>query len=383
MKLTTLFSIVVLVALSACSSNDEKSQRLKAVSLVDFEPTVSVERLWTQSVGSGFDKRYSKFVPGISDDRIFVSDVEGRIFSVNKQSGELIWKTKLEKKALSAGVGVHNNQIYVGTYDGELIALDASNGNVLWQADSSSEILAVPAANSDVVVIQTIDGRLFGYDVATGEQRWRYDHPVPALTLRGLADPVITRTQLVAAFGTGQIVVLNPSDGAQIWSGRVSSPKGVNELEKVVDVDGTPIVSGGYIFAATHQGAMAAFSKAKGNVIWKRDISTVHTLAATGSTVFAVDEDSHLIAHNAATGNPEWSNELMHRRGLGAPLAFDDYVLAIDDDGYVHVLSQDEGRFADRFKPPGKGFSARPQATGNQFIVLSDNGKLSAYGLAE
>lgn len=383
MKFKAFVSVVVLVVLAACSSNDEKKRRLKPVDLVDFEPTVKVKKLWSRSVGSGFDKRFSKFVPGISEDRIFVSDVDGRVYGLDKASGKLLWKTKLKKKDLSSGVGVHGDKIYVGTYDGELIALNAVNGELLWEAKSSSEILAVPAANSDVVVVQTIDGRLFGYDAASGEQRWRYDHVVPSLTVRGLADPVITRTQLIAAFGNGQIVVLNPSDGAQIWSGRVSHPKGGNELEKVVDVDGTPIVSGGYIYAASHQGAIAAFSKAKGSVTWKRDLSTIHTLAATNRRVFAVNEDSHLIAYSSANGNPEWSNELMHRRGLGAPLAFDKYVLSVDDDGYLHLLSQDDGSFAYRFKPAGKGFSARPQILDDKFLLLSDNGKLSAYGLVE
>lgn len=383
MKLKTLFSLLLLAILSACSSNDEKKEALKAADLVDFDETVKVKKLWSRSLGSGRDKRYSRFSPAISEDSIYVSDVDGRVFAVDKDKGKLRWKTKLKKTDLSSGVGYAGNNLYVGTYDGELIALSKDNGDVLWKAKASSEILAVPVANTDVVVVQTIDGRLFGFDAKTGEQRWRYDHQVPSLTMRGLADPVMTRTQLISAFGNGQIVVLNPEDGAQLWNARVSQPKGVNELERVVDVDGSPIVKGGNVYAAAYQGAIAAFSQVKGGVVWKRDLSTIQNLSASNSKVFAVTEESHVVAYNLVNGNVEWINDQTHRRDLSAPLAYDDYVLAIDDDGYLHLMSAADGSFAYRFKPSGSGFSAKPISYDDRFLLLSDDGKLSAYSLSK
>lgn len=383
MKFKTVLSLAVLAVLAACSSNDPKKQALKPASLVDFEPSIKIKKLWSTSVGSGRDKRYSKFAPAIAEKAIYVSDVDGRIFAVDKENGKRLWQTKLKKTALSAGVGYAGNKVFVGTYDGELIALDAANGEKLWQAETSSEILAVPAANNEVVVAQTIDGRLFGFNATSGETRWRYDHVVPSLTVRGEASPLMTRTQLVAAFGNGQVVALNPEDGGLQWSGRVSQPKGGNELERVVDVDGTPLEQGGFIYAASYQGAIAAFSKVTGKVAWKQDLSTLNSLTASSSRIFSVDENSHVIAFNSVNGNIEWRNDQLHRRNLSAPLAYNDYVLAIDDDDYLHVMSASDGSFVYRFKPAGDGFDAQPKVFGDRFLLLSEDGTLSAYTLAK
>lgn len=382
MKFKSVLAFAALVLLAACSSNDKK-KAMKPADLVDFDETEKVRKEWSVSVGDGRDKRFSRFLPAITRDFIYVSDVDGRVYSVNKETGKRVWRTRLKNKDLSAGVGVYGDILYVGTYDGELIALSTVDGSQLWSASTSSEILAVPAANNEVVVAQTIDGRVYGLDSKTGELRWRYDHLVPSLTIRGLANPVMDRTQVFTAFGNGQIVSLNPSDGSLLWNGRVSQPSGGNELEKIVDVDGSPLVTAGVVYAASYQGAISAFSKAKGATLWKQDMSTHYQLSASSTRLIAVDEDSHIVAFNSGNGAIEWTNDALHRRNVGAPLVFGDYVIVIDDDDHLHLMSESDGTFAYRFKPAGDGFSTPPLADGERFYLLSDDGRLSAYRLAD
>ncbi len=378
--LLLLFAVISLV-LGACSSKDEKAQALKAEKLVKFEQTAKVKRLWSVSAGSGQDKRYSLLVPAIANGAIYVTDVDGRVYAYDQGSRKKLWSVKT-KKDISASVSVFDTRLYFGTYDGQLVALDANSGEQLWEAKTSSEILSVPASSENVVVAQTIDGRVYGFSAEDGSQLWRYDHTVPALTLRGTANPVISRRQVVAAFGNGQLISLNLSDGSLMWSGRVSQPKGRTELEKMVDIDGSPIVDGGLIYAATYHGAVAAFGKAKGNVIWKQDLSTYNNLSTANGRVFAVTEDSHVVAYNAGNGALEWTNDQLHRRDVGSPLAIGDYLVCVDSEGYLHVLNQSDGEFVARAKPKGKGFRSPMLVLDDSFLVLSDSGALSAYRIA-
>ena len=382
MRALPFLIIFLSVLLFSCSSNDDKSEELKAAKLVSFDETMALKKNWSIDVGSGQDKRFAKLTPAVQDGIIYASDVDGKILAYDYKNRKRLWKVDI-KKDISASVGVFGALISVGTYDGEVIAIDATNGEVLWQSQASSEILGVPVVSRNAVVVQTIDGRLFAYSSKNGESLWRYDHTVPALTIRGTADPVISRNQVIAAFGNGQLVSLNLSDGSLQWSARVSQPKGRTELEKMVDIDGTPIVSGGLVYAATYHGAIAAMSKAQGQVIWKADASTFNSLAVTSSQVFVVDERSHVIAFDSASGAVDWKNDQLHRRGLRAPVAFDRYIAAIDDDGHLHVLNQNDGAFAYRFKPSGKKFLSAPLAYEEGILLLSGNGTLSSYRVDE
>ncbi|MBF4213077.1 outer membrane protein assembly factor BamB, partial [Pseudomonas donghuensis] len=75
--------------------------------------------------------------------------------------------------------------VMLGTLKGEVIALDSSTGEERWRSRVTSEVLAPPANNGDVVVVQTQDDRLIGLDAATGDRRWIYENSPAVLTLRG------------------------------------------------------------------------------------------------------------------------------------------------------------------------------------------------------
>ncbi|WP_370978793.1 outer membrane protein assembly factor BamB [Agaribacterium sp. ZY112] len=381
MNVKTLALLLAACVLFACSSNKDKEE-LKRSGLVDFDDTVKIKRDWSKGLGDGRDKRASNLQLAVDGTVVYGADVEGRVYAYDYESKKRLWKVRLDDE-ISAAVGLGRNQIYLGTFKGELIALDSATGEELWRAKTSSEILGVPVGSRRVAVAQTIDGRLFGFSTRDGEQLWRYDHAVPALTLRGTANPVLSRNQLFAAFANGQVVSLNVGDGALLWSGRVSSPRGRHDLEKMVDIDGTPVVDGGLVYAATYQGALASFSKAKGQVVWKQDLSSYRDLTVDGRYVYAVTEESHLVAFDVANGSIAWTNDQMQLRGLDSPLALGNYVLVVDDDSYLHVINKSDGSFAGRRKLKGGEYNAPFIKLGERFMTFSGDGKLGIYRLSE
>src|SRR5690606_20137661 len=120
---------------------------------------------------------------------------------------------------ISAGVG------FVGTLDGRVIAFDLADGQQKWQAKASSEVLAIPQSNGEVVITQAIDGRVFAFALKDGRQLWTYDHPVPVLSLRSNASPLILGDVAIVAFDTGQLLSFDCSSGQLRWSARVGQPQ--------------------------------------------------------------------------------------------------------------------------------------------------------------
>ena len=378
LRLTLLF--LVCFGFSACSSNKDKAESLIPAKLVDFDATTKLEKVWSVSAGSGQDKRYSRFVPIVLGDAVYVADSKGQVFAYNKESGKRLWKVKLDVRTGGA-LGGHGTVLLLGTYDAEVIALSVLDGAEIWRADASSEILAPPAANDDVAVAQTIDGRVFGYDILTGKNLWSYDHSTPVLTLRGTATPVISGTQVVVAFDNGQLISLAAADGSLAWDARVSQPKGRTELERIVDIDGTPLVEGGLVYAGNYQGNIAAFARAKGRMLWRQELSTHQSLVASSGKIFASAEDSSVAAYDASSGALLWNNKELFLRNVGAPAVIDDYIAVIDKKGYLHLMQQSDGAFAYRFKPKGDGFRSPIVSSNDQIIVLSDDGALTSYRL--
>ncbi len=373
----------LLLVVSSCGSNDEKSLAAKPAELEKYEKTAKLKRIWSSTIGEGQDRRYSRFTPAVVDGVIYSADAEGRVFAHSLEKGRRLWRVNT-KLNIGGAIAANETQVFFGTYDGEVVALDSSSGEQLWKAQVSSEVVAPPAVSDEIVVAQAIDGRVVALSASDGGLLWSYDHPVPVLSLRGTASPAIVTRQVILAFDNGQLLSLGLQDGVAQWDVRVSRPQGRTELERIVDIDGAPLVQGAFIYAASYQGRLVAINRGTGRVMWTKDINTANRLALGHGNIYASDMNGKIYAFNSLTGDVVWQSEALKNRGPRAPTVIGDYVAVIEEeDDYLHLMSSTDGTFAYRFKPAGNRFRSPSIAADDVLYVLADNGKLSAYSLAE
>jgi hypothetical protein len=75
------------------------------------------------------------------------------------------------------------------------------------------------------------------------------------LTLRGTGAPIATNRLAVAGLSTGKVVAVDINNGVPVWESRVAIPKGRSELDRVVDIDGGLLLSGGTLYVAPTRAA--------------------------------------------------------------------------------------------------------------------------------
>ena len=268
-KHAALLALVILAA--GCSSNSKKE--LPPAELTDFKEEVVLQKQWDRSIGDGQGKTYNMLVPAVEGNTIYAADVTGVVMSLDRMNGDVQWKKDLELP-VSGAVGVGYGLVMLGTLQGDVVALDASTGEEKWRSRVNSEVLAPPQTNGDIVVVQTQDDHLVGLDASTGDQRWIYDSTPGVLTLRGTGAPLVTNHLAIAGLSTGKIVALDTRNGVPVWEQRVAIPQGRSELERIVDIDGGLLLSGGTLYVASYQGRMAALEMESGRVLWQRDASS-------------------------------------------------------------------------------------------------------------
>jgi outer membrane protein assembly factor BamB len=229
------------------------------------------------------------------------------------------------------------------------------------------------------VFAQTSDGRLVALDGETGARRWTYDTQVPILTLRGTASPVVVGSVVFAGFSNGKIGAFRTENGELLWEQRIMLPQGRSELDRIVDVDGNVLISDqGAVYAASFQGRLKAMRPTDGAVLWERDASSYRNLAEGYGNIYLVDEQDIVTAVDQRTSDVVWTQSGLYKRKLTSPLAFSNYVLVGDGDGYLHVLAQSDGRFVGRKKIDGDGLSATMVVADGTVFCLSNGGKLVA-----
>ncbi|UTA49184.1 outer membrane protein assembly factor BamB [Simiduia sp. 21SJ11W-1] len=387
-------ALLAVLLLGACASTDEID--IEPKELEDFSAKVKIKEVWSRDIGAGQDDRYTRLVPAVYGSSIYAVDIEGEVVAMDKSNGDVQWRVSLVDQlsedeaswwssevpvAVSAGVTANAERLLIGTYKGEVIALNRADGAELWRARLSSEVLAEPVESMGVVVALTNDGKLYGIDAQTGAEKWMFESVQPVLTLRGTSAPIVKGDVVYAGFDNGKVYAFEIDTGLIQWEQRVAIPKGKTELERIVDIDGTPLLAGEILLAVSFQGRLVAFSSATGRPLWAEDASSVQGPAADYGQVYISGESDKVQAFSLANGVSLWENTDLLRRKLSPPVAWGDYVGVADYEGYLHLLTRDAGQMAARTRVDSDGVRAPMLVDGDTLYVLGSGGELSALKL--
>jgi len=380
-KLSALFLVLTLSACSTVSGwfdMDDDEDLTAPVELVDINQTVKIKKLWSKGVGDGQGDGFYKIQPVIAGDIIYAASADGVLIALNRNTGKVQWKVDLDLK-LSGGVGVYENVLLLGGSDGSVIQLDAGSGAINWTTKLSGEVLAPPQGNGRVVVAQSYEGRVQGLDFNTGEKLWVFNSNVPVLTVRGTSSPILSGNMVYAGFASGRVLALDANTGAIAWEVRVTIPQGRSEIERIVDIDGTMLLAGKELYAASYQGRLVAIDVSSGRKLWQQDVSSFAGVSQGFGNIYVTDEDGALRAYLRNGQGERWSQTALGYRELSRPTPVSSYVAVADFEGIVHLISQVDGEFVGRVKADGDGARADMLSDGNVLYVYGNSGKLTAY----
>jgi len=348
------------VVLGGCGSTGPQPAKL-----VNFKPSAKPVVAWQANVGDA--GRYV-FTPAIVGNSVLAASTRGDLVRLSAANGKTLWR--LDTRApLSGGVGVGENMVLVGTSKGSVLAYDLE-GKPLWQSRVSSEVLSAPQAAGEFVVVRSGDSRIYGLDARDGSRRWEYQTTPPPLTLRANPGVIILEGFVIAGMPAGKLIVLNIANGGLVWETVVAAPKGDNELERITDIAGPPLVEAGRVCAATFQGRAACYETLKGGQLWARPASSVGSLAADDLSVYLSEDTGAVVALDKSSGASVWKQSKLSYRTLSAPLATKDYVVVGDFEGQVHFLKFEDGSFAARIATDGGGIAAAPKLMGDNKVLL-------------
>ena len=376
-KLSLLFCVLLV---SGCSwfGGDDDDAAIEPAELVDFQSEVSLVRQWSASVGSGTKNYLISLRPTANRDTVFAADYEGQVTALDVDTGEVRWQTELNVP-VTGGVGYGAGLVMVGTVEGEVYTLDADDGSVLWTSQVSSEILSSPKSNGEIVVVHSIDNKMVALDAKTGEELWQHDGDAPILSVRGTSESVVTNNMVLSGFDSGKLIAFSPDNGSIIWETRLALPTGRTELERMVDIDGEPLLVGDVIYSVTYQGRVGAVSRGTGRSLWSQDSSSHHAPAHSAGQIYVTGAEDSVQAFHAGNGQLIWSNDQLLLRRLTGPANLAGIIATADAEGYLHLLDPIDGRFVGREKIDGSGISTPMLSVGESLIIQSNNGKVSAY----
>ncbi|MGH1438741.1 MAG: outer membrane protein assembly factor BamB [Cellvibrionaceae bacterium] len=375
--LSYVFVFATALVLVGCSWFGDKKKQPNE--LTDITQRVDIQRRWEADVGSGLSDLYRLMPPTLDQQAVYANDYKGRVYAFDRESGKRLWKQDLDLDVAS-GLGLDDNVVLIASLDGDIVALDKDSGAEQWRANVTSEVLAPPQSNGSVVVVQTNDGKLLGLDAKSGESLWSYTSQLPILTLRGTATPQVFGPNVITGFANGKLLALSAVDGTPYWERRIARPQGKSDIERVVDIDGSPVISGQLIYATSYNGTLSALTP-RGDIVWSQSNSSYSSPVVIGNSVIVSTAEGWMKAFNAETGLLLWETKLLSGRKLAAPQNLAGFAVTADYEGYVHVFDTDSGAILDRFRIDSDGVRSPMVTDGSYLYVLGNDGVLASIAV--
>jgi outer membrane protein assembly factor BamB len=177
----------------------------------------------------------------------------------------------------------------------------------------------------------------------------------------------------------GRLAGLNPLNGSIRWEVPIATPRGINDVERLVDLVGRVSRVGDNICARAFQAAVGCVDAARGTLVWTQRASGGEGLAGDPATVFGTESDGRVVAWKRDSGQRAWVNERLLHRGLATPYALGRSVVVGDSLGFVHLLSREDGTLLTRIATDGSAIAAAPVLAGNTLVVVTQNGSVYGY----
>jgi len=362
------------IALSGCSAPRELVQPTPLQEIQNERPPV-VD--WSASAGGDQESGLAAIAPVEADGRVFVADPDGEVIAYDVQSGSRQWSVDLDVP-MTSGPGASEEIVAIGASDGTVFALDAQTGETRWTTSIRASVDAAPSVGFGSVAVRGRDGSFALLDAETGEPRWRQSVEQPSLTLQGQGRMILFPDAVGLGFDDGTFGVYARDDGSELWSRTVALPTGRTDVDRMVDIDATPVFADGVFYVVTWQGKLAALAARGGREIWSRDFSSVTDFAADSRALYLTDGDGVVWAIDRRSGDALWRQSDLAHRGLTGPALIDGQLVVGDKEGYVHVLSTASGMLRGR-ADWGDALVDPIRVVDGRGLAVSRDGELRAF----
>ena len=367
----TVLAAAVVTALSGCawfgSSKAPKPAEL-GPNVVQFP----VQQVWKLQVPA---LKEASVRTTVQEGNVVIGSADGTVTSVNAATGRENWRGQVGK-SLQTGVGAEGRYAAAVTAANELVMLEA--GSKLWAVPLKASSFTAPLVAGGRVFVLTADRSVSAYDAQNGAHLWTQKREGEPLVLRQQGVLMPYGNTLLAGL-SGRLVALNPDRGTVEWEAPLASPRGTNDVERLVDLVGPVSRVNGVICARAFQASVGCVDANRGQTLWSQTAKGAVGIDGDAEYVFGTESNGIVQAWNRTDGAKHWTVDRFQHRKLTAPLVLGRSVVTGDESGQVHLLSKQDGSHLNRLSTDGTGVAVAPVVAADTLVVVTRGGGIYGF----
>tara|TARA_Y100000590_G_scaffold11830_1_gene14473 strand:- start:15844 stop:17193 length:1350 start_codon:yes stop_codon:yes gene_type:complete len=247
--------------------------------------------------------------PLLTEEYVIFSDDVGTIFNMTKQ-GKVKWKKNIYKKIYkkiykNLSLYIHESKVFAVDNIGFIYSLNLETGEIIWIKNLKIPIKSHIKIHSDKIFVVNQENRILCLDIKNGKKIWDIRTVTSFIKLQnylGLA--VSEQGDLIVLSSSGDLFRLKTKNGLIYWSVNATGSLFAHDTDffksSEIALNGEDI-----IFSASN--STFSYDLASGYVNWRKDIPSVGTPIVNGENVFLVTQNGYFVNLDRKTGEIIWS----------------------------------------------------------------------------
>jgi len=354
---------------------------------------LNLSRGWSASIHGGGPRERLASPPVIANGKLFVADADGVVRAFDSRTGARLWATPLDttKKdsavLFGGGVSVDGNKVYATDGRGDAASLDAATGKILWKVRPGGPLRGAPGIGLGGVYVLSQDNQVFALKEDTGEVVWAVSATLQTAGVFGVAAPSIAQGTVVVGFSSGELSALRYENGRIVWQDQLARTSITTSVSSISDIDASPVVDGGKVYAIGQGGRMVAMDLVSGQRDWELNVGGLSTPWLAGDWLFVVTNEAKLLCVSRVSGKIRWITQLPHWRdpktknksiGWSGPVLAGGRLILVNTRGELVNVNVADGKIGTTMKA-GPGFYLAPVVANNTLYLLDEKGHLSSW----
>ncbi len=354
----------------------------------------SPSRAWEAKIAGVTKSERLAAPPVVSGKTLYVIDTAATIHAYDTATGAQRWSTNFGadgKKqghiVFGGGVSVDGAMLYATNGVGDIAAFNAADGKIVWKKRPGGPLRGAPSVGAGSVYAMSQDNQIFALSAADGVTQWTEAAAVQTAGVFGVAAPAIAQATVVAGYSSGDLIAYRYENGRTLWGDALSRTSVNTSVSTLSDIDASPVIDGGRVFAIGQGGRMVSLELVTGQRIWELNIAGISTPWVAGEWVFVVTDEGKLLCVARATGKVRWVSQLQRYRknkAKNGPVSWTGPVLAgnrlilANSEGQVAYVSPEDGKVAGT-QNVGAPVFLQPVVSGSTLYILDNSGRISAF----
>lgn len=189
-----------------------------------------------------------KNMPLIDETNLYVADLNGNIYIVNRTTGVEINHIKTSAP-IEAYLNLYEKQLFYGNTAGEIGCFDVAKNTLLWSFNLTEPVTGSPAVKDSFVVVSTAFGKIYSHNTKTGIRMWTFDTKNFISSTPVIIDTFVLISTTTETGEFGELYCLSLNNGNLIW---------VLPIPKILET--SPLLWGRRLFIAARDGTFYSLS---------------------------------------------------------------------------------------------------------------------------